>query len=235
MPTAAPAHGARRGGVLPVPRYSPGRGADAGAGRQAGVRVLRRVRHRWRASRAELADLMRTLTAGPGSSPPAAPRPTSGVGQPPSDSDVLGPVVPGRRADRHACRSGRSLFDDRYGLGQPQARASSRRCGCSRTTHRDPPGCTATCCCSSARTIPDTIHHAIRDITKHTRGAMQLRWRIDGLQLAAAARPARRATCSASRTAPPTRPGRPRQQPDLGRRPGRARPGRRAAPTRWCG
>jgi deferrochelatase/peroxidase EfeB len=27
---------------------------------------------------------------------------------------------------------------------------------------------------------PDTIHHAIRDIAKHTRGSMQLRWKIEG-------------------------------------------------------
>ncbi|MGH3168074.1 MAG: Dyp-type peroxidase, partial [Trebonia sp.] len=27
---------------------------------------------------------------------------------------------------------------------------------------------------------PDTIHHAIRDITRHTRGAMQLRWKMEG-------------------------------------------------------
>jgi deferrochelatase/peroxidase EfeB len=27
---------------------------------------------------------------------------------------------------------------------------------------------------------PDTIHHAIRDIARHTRGAMQLRWKMDG-------------------------------------------------------
>jgi deferrochelatase/peroxidase EfeB len=27
---------------------------------------------------------------------------------------------------------------------------------------------------------PDTIHHAIRDITRHTRGAMQLRWKMAG-------------------------------------------------------
>jgi deferrochelatase/peroxidase EfeB len=26
---------------------------------------------------------------------------------------------------------------------------------------------------------PDTVHHAIRDIAKHTRGQMQLRWKID--------------------------------------------------------
>ena len=27
---------------------------------------------------------------------------------------------------------------------------------------------------------PDTIHHAMRDITKHTRGAMQVRWKMQG-------------------------------------------------------
>ena len=27
---------------------------------------------------------------------------------------------------------------------------------------------------------PDTIHHAIRDITRHTRGGMQLRWKLAG-------------------------------------------------------
>ena len=27
---------------------------------------------------------------------------------------------------------------------------------------------------------PDTIHHAIRDITKHTRGGMQLAWKMEG-------------------------------------------------------
>ncbi|OPX13106.1 Dyp-type peroxidase, partial [Gordonia sp. i37] len=27
---------------------------------------------------------------------------------------------------------------------------------------------------------PDTIHHAIRDIPRHTRGAMQIRWKIEG-------------------------------------------------------
>ena len=37
----------------------------------------------------------------------------------------------------------------------------------------------------------DTVIHALRDIAKHTRGAMQIRWRLDGL-LAPAVRPAPR-------------------------------------------
>ncbi len=27
---------------------------------------------------------------------------------------------------------------------------------------------------------PDTVHHALRDLTRHTRGGMQLRWRMEG-------------------------------------------------------
>ena len=50
---------------------------------------------------------------------------------------------------------------------------------------------------------PDTVLHALRDITKHTRGGMQPRWRQDGFARRRAP-PARRATCSASRTASPT-------------------------------
>ena len=61
----------------------------------------------------------RFLTAG------GIPR-TSASSQPPSDSDVLGPVIP---ADGLTVTLGlgASLFDDRYGLACAQAARSSRR------------------------------------------------------------------------------------------------------------
>ena len=68
-----------------------------------------------------------------------------------------------------------------------------------------------------------------------TRGALAARWKIEGFLPAARRSPARRATCSASRTAPPTRdsPTRGRWTGSCGRAPA-SRPGRPAAPTRSC-
>jgi deferrochelatase/peroxidase EfeB len=129
-------------------------------------------------SKADLADLMRVITERSrfltsGGTPPAL-----GIGQPPSDSDVLGPTVP---ADglTVTTSAGSSLFDDRYGL----ASQKPRRLTPMRAFPNDSPepawlhGDLLLQLCANH---PDTIHHTIRDITKHTRGGMQLRWKIEG-------------------------------------------------------
>jgi deferrochelatase/peroxidase EfeB len=129
-------------------------------------------------SKAGLADLMRVITERSrfltsGGTPPAL-----GIGQPPSDSDVLGPTVP---ADGLTVTTsvGSSLFDDRYGL----ASQKPRRLTPMRAFPNDSPepawlhGDLLLQLCANH---PDTIHHTIRDITKHTRGGMQLRWKIEG-------------------------------------------------------
>ena len=104
--------------------------------------------------------------------------PDLGIGQPPSDSEVLGPSV---LADGLTATTsvGSSLFDDRYGLASRKPRKLTPM----RAFPNDSPepgwlhGDLLLQLCANH---PDTIHHAIRDITRHTRGAMQLRWKIEG-------------------------------------------------------
>ena len=81
---------------------------------------------------------------------------------------------------------------------------------------------------------PDTIHHAIRDITRHTRGAMQLRWKMEGYN--SPPRPSgtsRNLLGFKDGTANPT--GAPGRAAWSGSTTRPSRAGRRAAPTRWSG
>jgi deferrochelatase/peroxidase EfeB len=129
-------------------------------------------------SRAELARLMQALTIRARFLATGGTPANLGVGHPPADSDVLGPAVP---ADglTVTVSAGSSLFDGRYGL-------ASRKPG-QLTPMRafpddspDPAWLHGDLLLQLCANHPDTIHHAIRDITRHTRGAMQLRWKIEG-------------------------------------------------------
>jgi deferrochelatase/peroxidase EfeB len=161
-----PFHGINQSGVL-----TPGP-----AGRQAFTCVA--AFDSTAADKAALAGLLQTLTVRARFLTAGGIPPNLGVSQPPSDSDVLGPVIP---ADglTVTLSAGSSLFDDRYGL------AASKPAGLKPMTtfpndaledawlHGD---LLVQLCANH----PDTIHHAIRDITKHTRGGLQLRWKIEG-------------------------------------------------------
>ena len=78
---------------------------------------------------------------------------------------------------------------------------------------------------------PDTIHHAIRDLTRHTRGGMQLRWKIEGYN--SPPRPSGTArNLLGFKDGPPTRPASwPRSWSGSTTR--AEPPGRGAARTRW--
>ena len=161
-----PFHGAHQSGILtPDP-----------AGKQAAATFA--AFDVTASSKAELADLMRSLTSRArflttGGIPPDLP-----ANQPPADSDLLGPVVP---ADGLTATFGfgASLFDHRFGLADRKPlRLTSMRVfpdDAIEASWRD--GDLMIQLCAHNR---DTVHHALRDISRHTRGALQMRWKIDG-------------------------------------------------------
>jgi len=128
--------------------------------------------------RPTLAELLRTITGRArfltaGGVPARSP-----AGRPPSDSGTLGPDVP---PDALTVTLGVSstLFDDRYGL------ASRRPIRLTAMTAFPNDGLLPQwlggdlllqLCAGSS----DTVLHALRDVTRHARGAMRVRWRMDG-------------------------------------------------------
>ncbi len=131
-------------------------------------------------NRQELAELFKTITARARFLTSGGAPEDLGVGAPPSDNGILGPEVP---ADGLTVTVGvgASLFDDRYGL----AKAKPRRLTLMRTFPNDnlrAAECHGDLSLQICAGSQDTVLHALRDIARHTRGAMQIKWRIDGFQ-----------------------------------------------------
>jgi deferrochelatase/peroxidase EfeB len=129
-------------------------------------------------SRAELEALLRTLTARARFLTTGGTPPDLGVSSPPADSAVLGPVVP---ADglTVTLSVGSSLFDDRFGLAsrKPTQLAPMRVFP---NDSLEEAWLHGDLLLQLSANHPDTVHHALRDILKRTRGALQLRWRMEG-------------------------------------------------------
>jgi deferrochelatase/peroxidase EfeB len=104
--------------------------------------------------------------------------PNLGVSQPPSDSDVLGPVIPADGLTA-TVSVGSTLFDDRYGLADRKP-LKLQPLTAFPNDSPDPAWLHGDLLVQLSANHQDTVHHAIRDITKHTRDGMQLRWKIEG-------------------------------------------------------
>ncbi len=130
-------------------------------------------RSRLRELLATLTERSRVLTAG-------GPPPNLGAYSPPADSDVIGPVVP-TDGLTITVGAGSSLFDHRFGV-ESRAPRHLVKMTAFPNDNLDETACHGDLMVQICADHQDTVHHAIRDITRHTRGGMQLRWRYDGFR-----------------------------------------------------
>jgi deferrochelatase/peroxidase EfeB len=128
--------------------------------------------------RGDLIDLLKTLTARARfltqGGAPADPGPV----QPPSDSGTLGPDVP---ADGLTVTVGfgSSLFDGRFGIAARKPKHLTEMTSFPNDA-LNPALCGGDLLLQICAGSTDTAIHALRDIAKHTRGGMQIAWRMDG-------------------------------------------------------
>jgi deferrochelatase/peroxidase EfeB len=125
-----------------------------------------------------LADLLQTITTRARFLTTGGIAPNLGVSQPPSDSDVLGPVIPADGLTA-TVSVGSTLFDDRYGLADRKP-LKLQPLTAFPNDSPDPAWLHGDLLVQLSANHQDTVHHAIRDIAKHTRDGMQLRWKIEG-------------------------------------------------------
>jgi len=163
-PDAVPFHGVHQAGIVtPVPqqRYATHVAFDVTARTAADLAALFHT----------ITERARFLTAG------GAPA-DLGVGAPPSDSAVLGPVVPSDGLTV-TLSAGASLFDGRFGLAAKKP-AKLTAMPAFPDDSLEPGKLHGDLLLQICANSPDTVHHVLRDIGTQTRGGMQIRYRMDG-------------------------------------------------------
>ncbi|MFD7160144.1 iron uptake transporter deferrochelatase/peroxidase subunit [Kribbella sp. NPDC059898] len=132
------------------------------------------------ADKGELTDLFKTLTERARLLTMGGALPPLGITAPPADSGVLGPDMPGGDLTV-TVGVGASLFDARYGLARlkPAKLTPMKEFP---NDSLDEALCHGDLSLQLCASDTDIVLHALRDIARHTRGAMQLRWRVDGFQ-----------------------------------------------------
>jgi deferrochelatase/peroxidase EfeB len=160
--TAAPFHGPHQAGIVTArQRYAAFAAFD----------VVARNRGELAALFQALTERARTLTTG--GTPPSL-----GISAPPPDSGTLGPTAPAGRLTV-TVGIGASLFDERYGLAATKPQRL-RPMDTFADDDLDPARCHGDLLLQLEAPEQDTALHALRDLTRHTRGGMQPRWRLDG-------------------------------------------------------
>ena len=129
-------------------------------------------------TRGELVDLLKTLTGRVRFLTEGGAPDNLGPIAPPSDSGTLGPDIP---ADGLTVTVGfgSNLFDRRFGIADRSPKHLIKMTSFP-NDNLNPDLCGGDLLLQICAGSPDTAIHALRDIAKHTRGAMQILWRMDG-------------------------------------------------------
>jgi deferrochelatase/peroxidase EfeB len=126
----------------------------------------------------EVRDVLKAVTARARFLTKGGTPPNLGISAPPSDSGILGPVVSPDNLTI-TVGVGASAFDDRFGLAARKP-LRLRAMDTFPNDNLDRTQCDGDLIIQFCADQVDTVVHALRDVTRATRGAMQPRWRIDG-------------------------------------------------------
>jgi len=131
-------------------------------------------------SKPELRDLLRTVTERMRILYRGGLPENLGPASPPDDNGILGPTLPSQQV-AFVFGLGSTLFDDRFGLASKRP-AKLTEMQTFPNDNLDPAQCGGDLSIQVCAESSDTVLHAVRDLTKHTRGGMQPRWRLDGFK-----------------------------------------------------